>query len=304
MILRRSYKPTILAPALLALLLLSFLPPDGAGTGGPDPRVSEWENWRVERDRRLRLPGSFANLAGLFWLEQGRNTFGSSPGNDHVFPEFLPAEAGTLIWRDSLVVLVTDRDAGILADGLPADSLVVYNTNPGQAAEMSWGSYRWNIIDRAGNLGVRLRNLEHPLTKQPLNIPCYDWSEAWVVRAEYRPFAEPETLRIDNIVGFSFDEVVNGELVFERDGQPHALWPLETGSGFFLLFSDATSGLETYGAGRYLTAAYPDSLGFVALDFNRAYNPPCAFTEFATCPLPPAQNDLPLAVTAGEKNPH
>ena len=267
----------------------------------PEAYFDELESWKQNRDVRLRSDNSFVNLAGLYWLADGENTFGSDSLKNIVFPEHAPGSMGTITLQDSIVYLLASEGIEISVDSLIQPEAMIYNASEEVQSVMHLGRYKWYIIERAGNYGIRLRDLEHPQVLQPLNIQYYDWSDDWMITAHFQPYDSARSIQIDNIVGFTFDEEVNGELVFEMNGQQHSILPLMDDDGMFIMFADATSGDETYGAGRYLVAELPDEEGNVLLDFNKAYNPPCAFTDFATCPLPPQDNILEIPVLAGEK---
>jgi uncharacterized protein (DUF1684 family) len=286
----------------LFLLVLSFSAcSDKENESLPENYFEDLESWKKDRDTRLRAENSFVNLIGLHWLEKGPNTFGSGSFNNIVFPKSAPAAIGTITLEDSIVSFSSAPGAEVVVDTMVQKNAVVYHAAKRIQPSMQVGRYRWNIIERAGRYGLRLRDLESPKVKKPLNIKYYDWSEDWRVEAEFIPYEQPRTIQIDNIVGFRFDEDIYGELVFNVGGKTHTILPVLIDEGFFILFADETSGDETYGAGRYMLANRPDEQGMVILDFNTAYNPPCAFTEFATCPLPPKENILNVAIRAGEK---
>lgn len=291
-------RPKQLLILLLAAAIASCSPPE---PGLPENYHEDLATWKTDRDARLRSESGWVNLVGLYWLEPGENMFGSGDSGDIVFPETAPETIGRFLLKDSIVEFISEPDVEVLVDSAIADRAVVYDAASGIQRVMEYGRYRWFIIERAGNYGVRLRDLEHPLTKEPLGLDYFDWSEDWRVTAEYRPFDSARTVAIQNVVGFTFEEVFEGELVFEFEGASYALWPSMGEDYCFIMFGDATSGDESYGAGRYLVSDPPDGNGEVVLDFNKAYNPPCAFTDFATCPLPPEANRLKVAVRAGEK---
>ena len=166
---------------------------------------------------------------------------------------------------------------------------------------MSIGSLRWYIIKRDDKYGVRLRDIDANLRKEFKGIDTYPVNEDWKITAKFEAYNPPKTISIPSIIGTVEEDMAPGALVFEKDGKEYRLDPVVEGDEFFIIFADETSGEETYGAGRFLYTAMPDSTGNVILDFNKAYNPPCAFTPYATCPLPPKQNYLKLRITAGEK---
>lgn len=267
----------------------------------PENYHEDLATWKQDRDERLRAESGWVNLAGLFWLEEGLNTFGSSEENDVVFPDAAPGTIGSIFLSNSTLTFTAAPGVEVTLDSIVEDSAIVYDATDGILRVMELGRYRWFIIERAGNYGIRLRDLEHPRTKESLNLDYFDWSADWRVKAEYRPFDTPRTISIDNIVGYSFEEEFTGEFVFEVDGEEYSVWPSIGEDYAFIMFGDVTSGDESYGGGRYLVTDPPDENNEVIIDFNRAYNPPCAFTPFATCPIPPSENQLPVAVTAGEK---
>ncbi len=261
--------------------------------------IQEIEAWKTKRDSSLRAPSGYVNLAGLYWLKPGLNTFGADHSNTIVLPENAPAFMGSFILQDSTVTFITYPAIVVTADSVPVKKVTI--DTPDEGPVMQFENFQWIVIERAGNLGIRLRDLESPATKEPLNIPYYELTKDWMITAKYEAYEKPILKPIENILGFTFDEAIKGELVFKLNGKTHRLLPLMDEDGIFIMFADSTSGFETYGAGRYLVAELPDSNNEVLLDFNKAYNPPCAYTDFATCPLPPKENILTIGVIAGEK---
>ncbi len=147
-----------------------------------------------------------------------------------------------------------------------------------------------------------LRDLEAPLVKEFKGIERFPVDTAWRIEAEFKPYESPKKIFVPNILGDVEDEIISGQLVFSIENKKFTLDPINSGNRFFIIFADETNGESTYGAGRFLYTDKPDSTGTVILDFNKAYNPPCAFTKYATCPLPPEENRLGIKITAGEKN--
>jgi uncharacterized protein (DUF1684 family) len=206
---------------------------------------------------------------------------------------------GSFILQDSVVTFITYPAVTVLVDSVPIKKITI--DNPDESPVLEFENFRWMVIERAGNFGIRFRDLDLPAAQSPLNIPVYEAQKDWIITGKYEPYEKPILKPIENILGFSFDEEIKGEIVFEKNGKTHRLLPLMDEDGIFIMFADSTSGVETYGAGRYLVADLPNDKNEVVLDFNKAYSPPCAFTEFATCPLPPKENILTFGVTAGEK---
>ena len=165
------------------------------------------------------------------------------------------------------------------------------------------GSLSFHVVKRGDRLGMRFKDRENPARAEFKGTDYDPADRRWVVSARFEPYEPPRRVPILNVLGMETEETAPGALAFEVDGREYRLQALkEKGEEqFFIIFADQTSGKETYGAGRYLYADPPGADGRVTLDFNRAYSPPCAFTRYATCPLPPAENRLPLRVEAGEK---
>ena len=261
------------------------------------------KTWRTDRAERLKSDNGWLNLAGLFWLEPGESTFGADSANTVVFPGEATADfIGSFILNGDSVQMKVLPDATVIADSLQATDITIYVANGESNPLLSHETLRWFVIQRGDRIGIRLRDLNSSLVRDFEGIDNYPTDENYNVKAKFQSYNPPKLVEIDNIIGLTSVDTVYGALVFELDGQEYQLDPLGKSDGMFLMFADATSALETYGGGRYLYPPAPDENGIVALDFNKAYNPPCAFTDFATCPLPPKQNLLPIAIRAGEKN--
>jgi uncharacterized protein (DUF1684 family) len=159
-------------------------------------------------------------------------------------------------------------------------------------------------IQRGERVGLRVRDPESPARRDFKGLPWFPYNPAWRVEGRFGPYAAPEKLRVPDVTGATQEFDSPGAIVFSAKGAEHQLAVIEEGnSDFFVMFRDGTSGKSTYPAGRFLYVPKPDAAGTVVIDFNRAYTPPCGFTAFATCPLPPPQNWLTLAVKAGELGP-
>ena len=281
---------------------------EGAG-GGPaadSAHAAGIAAWQAGRDSSLRRPDGWFSLAGLFWLAPGENPFGSDPANRLVFPAGkAPARAGVFVLADSTVTLRARPGAGVTRDGEPVAVLALRaDADSGGPDVLALGSLRFHVIRRGGRVGVRLKDLESPARAAFTGLEYYPVDPGWRVAARLERHDPPRKVAITNVLGDVSEVDSPGTLVFERGGRTYRLDPVLDDPGaeeLFVIFADSTNGRGTYGAGRFLYAALPGSDGRLELDFNRAYNPPCAFTAFATCPLPPPQNRLALAVTAGEK---
>lgn len=264
----------------------------------------ELEQWRAKRLANLKGEEGWLSLIGLFWLKEGENRFGSDPAGEIVLPEGKsPAQAGTLRLAGGRVTLEARPGSGIRSGGRDVSTLELKSDEGGEATALEMGSLSFHVVKRGERLGLRVRDRENPARAEFKGMEYYPADKKWVVSARFEPYEPPKKVPILNVLGMETEEIAPGALAFEAGGREYRLQALkEQGSEqFFIIFADQTSGKETYGAGRYLYADPPDAQGRVTLDFNRAYSPPCAFTRYATCPLPPRENRLALRVEAGEK---
>jgi uncharacterized protein (DUF1684 family) len=268
-----------------------------------DDYSREIEHWRAQRIARLTAPDGWLSLTGLHWLEPGPNTLGSAADNAIVLAK-APAHLGTIEWRDDdTMILRLASDGGVLVDGETTSETTVRDDRESNPTRVSFGSVNFVVIDRGGRKALRVRDGEAATRTQFAGIESFRPDPSWRIVADWVPFDPPHTLETANVIGQMERYPVPGKAVFERDGRRHELLPVIEVRGdtqLFLIFADGTSGRETYGAARFLYADPPRD-GRIVLDFNKAYNPPCAFTAFATCPLAPPENRLDLRVTAGEK---
>lgn len=265
--------------------------------------VEAVQAWQVRRQASLRDPEGWLSLAGLFPLPDGRLALGSAPDNDLVFPEAAPARIGHLDLQPAAVRLEVAPGVEVLADETAATAVELLTDAVADGpTKLRTGSLSWWVIERAGRRWLRLSDAANPALSAPAAIEFFPIDPAWRVSARLQADPTPTGVSVPTVLGLDLEEPSAGILEFEIDGQVCRLQALAGEEGdLFVLFADRTSGHSTYGSGRFLWAAVPDAQGGTQLDFNRAYNPPCAFTPYATCPLPPAGNRLGVAVTAGEK---
>ena len=268
-----------------------------------DDYSREIEHWRAQRIARLTAPDGWLSLTGLYWLEPGPSALGSATDNAIVLAK-APAHLGVIEWRaDGTLALHLDADSGARVDGQRTPEAILRDDREPNPTRVSVGSVNFIVIDRGGRKALRVRDSEAETRTHFAGIEAFPVDPAWRVVADWIPFDPPQTLETANVIGQMERYPVPGKAVFEREGRTHELLPVIEVPGdsqLFLIFADATSGRETYGAARFLYADPPRD-GRIVLDFNKAYNPPCAFTAFATCPLAPPENRLDLRVTAGEK---
>lgn len=258
--------------------------------------------WFRHRAQALRAENGWLNLAGLFWLRQGDNIFGSDSANALVFahPD-MPARAGIFRVEGQRVSWISAPGVAVTRDGQKADSLVQYEGGGGITAQLALAHFRWTIIRREDRLGVRFRNLRHPALMHFTGTDRFDPDTVWRFRATV--IVARRNLSFQNVLGQQVSNSSPGKVEFIHQGKTYSLDVLyEEPEGWLIVFGDATTGETTYTGGRFVYVQPPGPDGFTELDFNKAINPPCAFTPFATCPLPPPQNVLPFAVTAGEKS--
>lgn len=271
-----------------------------------DAALAEWRVWRSARLERLAAPDGWLSLVGLYWLRPGVQQFGSGPESElRLDHPALPAVAGSFVLADGRVSFSPAPDAPVMHAGRPlTGSLSLRPAGAGEPTVLEVGTLRFYLIERDGRMGLRVKDRQAPARRHFAGLDYFAYDPRFRVEARFEPRDPPRRIPVLNVVGMKVDMLSPGSLVFELNGREHRLDPVLESPGadrLFIMFADRTSGRETYGAGRYLYAPLPDEEGRVVLDFNRAYNPPCVFTDFATCPLPPLQNRLELAVTAGEK---
>jgi len=266
--------------------------------------IKSVEEWQVQRLERLKSKNGWLNLAGLFWLEEGENSFGSGPENDIIFPEKADSFSGTLVLNSgSVSIRVAEGTAITVKDSL-ITKMELADDHTDNTTHLQQGDLAWNIIKRGDRYGIRLRDHRHPRIDELDHIPSYPVNTNYVVEAILEPFSEPKTITVATPVeGFTESYECPGILNFKINGEELNLHPFSSGNGYFLVIADETTGLDTYGAGRFMYTV-PDSTGRIILDFNKAYNPPCAFSPFATCPMPPRENFMSAAIEAGEKSVH
>ncbi len=293
-------KRTILCAVFITMITLTSM-------GQSNELLNETNAWHNKRIEALKKPNGWLNLEGLFWFKAGVNHFGSNAKNDLVyanpaFPAYLGDfifDDGKVFWEDAKGEKVTIKNsAGVLVQN--TSSLNLLTEKEGEYT-CQWKDFVWIVIKREDKIGVRFRNLKSKTLLGFKGIERFPVDAKWRVKAKVIP-QDQNPLMIMNVLGQNTAQKHGGQLVFELEGKTYKLDAIDEGGvRLFITFADATSGKTTYGSGRFIELDKPDANGETYIDFNRAYNPPCAFTEFATCPLPPAQNRLTIAIPAGEK---
>lgn len=267
---------------IIFLLLLSF------GMQAQN-HVDEVRSFRAARINSLKSESGWLNLAGLFWLKEGKNTIGGDEKNDIIFPsDHSDPFLGELLLKDGKVCYQTE-----------SDTMLVYQDGI-KVPVISHRSLRWFIIKRGEKYAVRLRDLEGEYVKAFKGIDTFPTDSAYRVAADFIP-TQGKMVTIIDVTGRAYQLESPGYLRFKIGESFYQLETSQEGNSLFIVFGDLTNKKQSYGAGRFIDTALPDAQGKVVIDFNKAYNPPCAFTPFATCPLPTAANKLAVEIKSGEQ---
>lgn len=267
------------------------------------PYAATLESWREQVEATLRADDGWLTVAGLFWLRDGANSIGTDPDCDMVLPEgSAPASAGILHLRDGRVTLAVAPGVDLAVNGAPAGGEVpLRSTDQGGPDLVTLGALTFFVHSSGERLAIRLRDRNAPARRDFAGRIWYPVSEEYRVVADFHPYDPPVLLPIVNIVGDREEAFSPGYLTFRLHGQDCRLdVTRRLKNGLWLHFGDRTAGAGTYPGGRFLTTG-PEKDGRVTVDFNRAVNPPCAFTPFATCPVVLPQNRLAVCVEAGER---
>jgi uncharacterized protein (DUF1684 family) len=268
------------------------------------PHVEEILRWREHRVARLTGPDGWLTVVGLAWLEEGDNAVGSDPTSTVPLPsENLPSRIGVIRVDGGAAVASFSPGSGVTYLGRPVETLHLEDDSSGDPTLLRLGSLGFHLIRRNDQLAVRIRDEESLAREAFTGIDYYPIAPEWRVDARFEPYDPPRSVVVPTVLGSEETYAMPGAIVFSRDGLSHRLEVfLEVGeTDLFIVFGDLTNGQETYGGGRFLYAPPPGEDGLLVVDFNKAYNPPCVFTPFATCALPLPQNKLPIRVEAGEK---
>lgn len=270
-----------------------------AACGPQQPKIdtaahaAEIQQWQKTRAERLAREDGWLTLIGLHWLREGENAVTLAKAG---------APPVRLTRNAAQTILHPDPSMTIDRKPLAGDVPLLADADENGPTIVQMGSVRFNVIKRGDRYGLRVKDAEAETRTHFKGLQYYPIDPKWRVEARYEAYHPPKKIPITDVTGMTADNISPGAIVFEVDGKEYRLDPiLEEGStDYFIIFRDATSKDTTYPAGRYLYAAPPKE-GKMIVDFNKAYNPPCAFTPFATCPLPPLQNRLPFRIEAGEK---
>jgi uncharacterized protein len=264
----------------------------------------EVEKWRSEHESELKSENSWFSLAGLFWLKDGVNTIGVGEKYDiQLTKNFKNGKFGEILFENNTATLKVENGVEATTDGILISEMVLISDADGKQTIVKTGSQTFYVIKREDKFGIRLKDKNN---QARLNFKGLHWfliDAKLKVTATFEPFSEPKEVLIPNMLGGNFKMKSEGILKFKLNGKDFSLQPVEEDGKFFIIFRDLTSKTETYGVGRFLYAEKSKD-NKIILDFNKAENPPCAYTTFATCPIPPMQNRLKIAIKAGEKRYH
>lgn len=304
------------ASVCFSLMAASGCGHDAGDTAG-DPAASaarhayekEILDWRAQRIQRLSKPDGWLSLVGMHWIDYGNTRIGSAPDNGTRL-SVGPAHVGVLdLGKDGTARFSAEPGAGILINGKPAAGPALLSSDAVPAVDatvvaFNKGDASFVLIKRGDRYALRVRDALAP-TRTGFNaIPYFPIDPSFRFTAKFKPHPPGATIEIVNILGMVEPMANPGTVSFSRDGKRFTLEAVDEGDHrLFLIYADRTSGHESYPAARFLYAAYPDAAGNTVVDFNKGYNPPCAFTAYSTCPMPPLSNRLDLAITAGEKKP-
>lgn len=275
---------------LAAVLLL-------AAPGVRSAYETEIHAWRAARERDLRSDTGWLTVAGLTFLRPGVNIVGSAPESDVVLPPAAPRVAGRLTRDASAVWFEPEPGVRATINGAPIDARLRLTANDRVDAG---GGVSFHLHESGDRLGIRVRDVHSPLRRSFKGLRWFPVREAWRIEARYVAYEAPRETTVPNVLGDFERLTVPGEVVFTVDGREVRLQAARAGRRLWFIFSDALGGKDTYRI-RFLYADAPSADGRVALDFNRAYNPPCAYNPYTTCPVPPPQNRLRVSIRAGER---
>jgi hypothetical protein len=249
------------------------------------------ESWRDQRERSLKADDGWLTLVGLYWLKEGANRVGSSPDCSITLPEGAPAHAG--------VIYYSKGRAAFTPEGSKS-SQSLKNDREGEPDVVKIGDISFYVIRRGTKDAVRVKDKNSVYRKEFTHLYWYPVKPEWRIDARFVKYDKPKLLTFDSQAGEKQTDQSPGYMVFQRNGKEYRLDATEEDGKLFIVFRDTTAGRTTYPAARFLKADMPTADRGV-LDFNMAYNPPCVFTPFATCPLPIPQNRLPIPIDAGEQ---
>ncbi len=269
--------------------------------------LAEMEQMRRERTAALVADRSWLTLAGLYWLQPGENSFGTAPTNALLLPgQQGPAHAGTFTFTNGTTTLHGEPGVMLQVNGNVVGESVLQDDMSGSPDLVTLGNFSMILIKRGERYGIRLYDTNSPIRQAFIGLDWYPVDPTYRIEAAFIPYEPARLIAYGNVLGDTIEEECPGAVEFTWQGVRCRLDALARGDKFFFNFHDATNGATTYGAGRFLYTegvqyAEAGKAGTVIVDFNQTTNPYCAYTAYATCPLPPSQNCLPVRIEAGER---
>jgi uncharacterized protein len=285
---------------LVALVAFCVAPVPSAPVADPVYRASV-EKWRQAYETDLKSDQGWLSVSGLFWLHEGANTFGSGPLNDIVLPAPAPVNAGSFEFHAGRTVVHVHSGVPALLHGKVVESEEMHPDS--NADQLILGDLTLYVHSSGARSTVRVRDKNSRLRKTFTGTRWFPVDESYRVAGKYIPYDKPKQIEIQNVMGDTLQETIPGYVTFRLGGKDLRLDAEVDGTDLSFVFRDLTSGHETYAASRFLDTKIEPN-GGVILDFNEAYNPPCAYNPYTTCPLPPPQNRLDARIEAGEKTYH
>lgn len=294
----------------LSIFLITFfflnilLPAQSSPLKKEKPFEKKEKTWRKRRDAEMHASTSWLTIAGLFWLKEGENTFGTAATNTiKLPPDSAPAQAGKFILKKDKVTVVAHEGVVLRVDGKAIKKMVLRTDQTRKPDKVELGELRMWVIKRDKRYAVRLSDLNHPPYKEYQGLDFFTPSKKFRIVGVFRPHDSPQTISVPTMIGTQTELISVGVVDFRLESKNYRLVAFRSNAQntkLFFIFKDETNGRETYEASRFMTADVLDN-GRVDLNFNRAHNPPCAYTRHTTCPLPPPQNYLKVRIEAGEK---
>lgn len=287
---------------MMALLFVSCRAPGV----GDQAYKKEIEEWRQKRFTRLSSDQGWLTLCGFFWLNEGENKMGSDSTNLIIFPPSTsPAFAGSLFLDRGSIRMEASKQSEFLLNDSVVTAMVIQHDNDGNANPtiLNLRALTIQVIKRGTQFAVRVKNRKNPPLLKFKGMEYFEINPEWRIEARFEPYVPAKIIPIATVINTVENDSCPGAIIFEKDGKEYRLDAvIERGSEqqLFIMFSDETAGKETYGLGRQVYTDLPHDNRLI-IDFNKAYNWPCVFTPFATCPIPPRQNRLALRIDAGEK---
>jgi uncharacterized protein (DUF1684 family) len=286
-------------PAIAAIILA------GCATAPPAPK--DWTDWQARRNESIGGTNGWTTLVGLHWLKEGDNSAGRAATNQAVLrAESVPGFIGVFTRQGKEISFTAAEGVDARVNGVGISKIQMNTDATSNPTKLKIGEVSIIAIQRGERIGLRVRDPDSETRRHFKGLHYFPYDPAWRLDAKFVAFPTERVMRVLDVTGATQEMASPGSVVFTVKGVEHRLDVVQEEPGateFFIIFHDETAGKSTYHAGRFLYAAKPGADGRMVLDFNRAFTPPCGFTAYATCPLPPKQNWLPIAVRAGELKP-